>query len=266
MSFFTAENLSAGYGSRKIIEGVSFSLEGGTLTGVLGANGSGKTTLLKALCGILPHQGHCTLEGQQLEGLSPRQLGTLCGYIPQRSGLFLHLPVEEVVLMGFNPRLGLLQRPGAREKALARQALAQVGLEGMEGESYLTLSEGQKQLCILARALAASPRLFLLDEPESALDPARRWQVLELLTGVLDRTGAAGLVVLHDPALALNFCHQLLLIGEGKLLGSLDPRRDSPQKMEEALSRIYGPVTLTRSRDKTGREHLVLLNEWREDP
>ena len=264
MSFFTASHITAGYGRKTVLRDISFTLEGGVLTGLLGANGSGKTTLLKALCGILPHGGSCTLEGTALEGLSPRQLGARCGYIPQRSGLSLPLPVEEVVLMGFNARLGLLQRPGPREKAQARQALARVGLEDRAGENYQTLSEGQKQLVLLARTLAADPRLWILDEPESALDPARRWQVLGLAAGHLAASGAGGLAALHDPGLALNLCGRVLLLKEGALAGILDPRRDDPREMEAALSRIYGPVALTRCPGPSGREQWVVLNSWKE--
>ena len=103
MSFFTVSGLGAGYGDRAVLREVSFALEAGQLVGVLGANGSGKTTLLKAVCGILPHTGRCTLEGIGLEGLSARQLARRCSYIPQRSGIGIDLPVLDVVLMGFNP-------------------------------------------------------------------------------------------------------------------------------------------------------------------
>ena len=90
MSFFIADNITAGYGKTPVIHQISFQLEAGALIGIIGANGSGKTTLLKALCGILPHEGRCLLEGEALEGLSPRKLAGLCSYSPQRSGIFQH--------------------------------------------------------------------------------------------------------------------------------------------------------------------------------
>ena len=108
MSFFSAKGLSAGYGSGHIFAEVSFDLSPGTLVGILGANGSGKTTLLKAICGILPHDGTCELDGMALEGLSARNISRLCSYSPQRSGITMDISVLDVVLMGFNPRLGLL--------------------------------------------------------------------------------------------------------------------------------------------------------------
>ena len=172
MSFFTVSGLTAGYGGAPVVNGVSFEVEAGSLLGILGANGSGKTTLLKAVCGILPHEGSCVLETENLEKavleeLPPRQLARLCGYIPQRSGISIDISVLEAVLMGFNPRLKLLEYPSREMKEQAREALQAVGLGGREEENYQHLSEGQKQLCILARTLAAGGRLLLLDEPES---------------------------------------------------------------------------------------------------
>ena len=146
-------NLSAGYGKKTILHDISFTLESGTMTGLLGSNGSGKTTLLKSLCGLLPHTGQVTLQGMPLEQLSPRALARRCSLICQRSGISIDISALDVVLMGFNARLGLLEYPGKQMKESARQALAAVGLGGMEERNYQTLSEGQKQLCILARTL-----------------------------------------------------------------------------------------------------------------
>ena len=142
MSFFSAEYITAGYGKSKIVKDVSFTVETGALVGLLGANGSGKTTLLKALCGILPHGGRCTLQGHTLEKLTARQLARLCSYIPQRSGISVDISVLEVVLMGYNPHLGLLQQPDSMMQEKAREALARVDLGGEEETNYLHLSEG----------------------------------------------------------------------------------------------------------------------------
>ncbi len=129
MSFLTVKNLSAGYGKRNILSGVSFSMEPGHILGVLGANGCGKTTLIKCLCGILPHEGECMLLGERLEDLSSRQIARKCSYIPQRSGIGIEISVLDVVLMGYNPRLRLLEHPGREMKASAMEMLC-TGLSG----------------------------------------------------------------------------------------------------------------------------------------
>lgn len=261
MNFFTVENLTAGYGRQDIIEHLSFSVDGGSLVGVLGANGSGKTTLLKAICGILSHTGSCILNGTALETLTPRQLAQRCSYIPQRSGISIDISVLDVVLMGFNPRLGLLERPAASMEQKGRRALALAGLEGKEQQNYQTLSEGQKQLCIFARALCCEGHLLLLDEPESALDFRFRYQMLELLRHWLSEDTRAAMVTLHDPSLALNYCHKLLLLSEGRILGTLSPGTDSLPQMEELLGQIYGKISLARVTSRGGREYLVMLRE-----
>ena len=263
MSLLSVKGIRAGYGRQNIIENISFQLDNGCLMGVLGANGCGKTTLLKALCGILPHEGNCLLEDTRLESLSARKLAALVSYIPQRSGISIDISALDVVLMGFNPRLGLLEQPTGEMKDAARAALAQVGLAGREEDNYLHLSEGQKQLCILARTLVSGSKLLLLDEPESALDFRFRHQMLALLRAWVASENRAAIVTLHDPALALNSCHKLLLMADGGILGIIEPQKDDLNTMERLLSRVYGPVSLRRCENRRGETQLVML---REDP
>ena len=261
MSYFTANGISAGYGRQNVIEHISFALDSGKLMGVIGANGSGKTTLLKAICGILPHQGTCTLEQTVLEKLSPRQIAKLLSYIPQRSGITIDISVLDVVLMGFNPQLGLLEHPSKKMKEAALAVLARVGLAGKEETNYLHLSEGQKQLCILARTLVSPGKLLLLDEPESALDFRFRHQMLSLLRGWVAAGEGSAVVTLHDPNLALNFCDKLLLLGDRGVLGILEPQTDPLEKTEQMLRRVYGDLSLQRCQNRRGESQIVILRE-----
>ena len=261
MSFFCVDSLTAGYGKSKVLESVSFCVEKGSLVGILGANGSGKTTLLKAVCGIVPHEGKCTLESYGLEDLTARQLARLVSYIPQRSGITIDISALDVVLMGFNPRLGLLEHPNQNMIAAAQAALEQVGLGGRAQMNYLHLSEGQKQLCILARTLVSGCKLLLLDEPESALDFRFRHRMLELLRSWTADNQTGALITLHDPALALNYCDKLLLLSNGALIGEIQPRSQSLEEMEGLLSRVYGPVTLRLVNDRSGKSVIVMLKE-----
>ena len=261
MNRFEVTGLCAGYGSKRVIDGLSFSVEGGTLRGVLGANGSGKTTLLRSICGILPHAGECVLEGVKLESLSARQLAQKCSYIPQYSGIGIDISALDVVLMGFNPQLRLLEYPTKAMKEQALQALKQAGIGGMAQTNYLHLSEGQKQLCILARTLISHGRLLLLDEPESALDFRFRYHMLKIIRDWVRQDGRFGFVALHDPMLALNECDELLLIRDGHSLGVIRPASDPAGRMEEMLSEIYGSVSLASCMDRMGRKHIVMLKE-----
>ena len=234
---FTADNLSIGYGKKDVLNNISFSLTPGTITGLLGANGSGKSTLLKALCRQIPYKGTCRLNS---------------------SGISISLPLIDVVLMGFNPDLKLLERPSPKQQDKARRALAAVGLAGKEMEDYLTLSEGQKQLCILARTIVENTSL--LDEPDSALDFHNKHRMMQILQRLTQDQEKAALICLHDPNLALDYCDQLLLLKDGRCFTSLHPAADSLAQMQKALSKIYGSVSLVQCRDEQNRTRLVLLS------
>lgn len=254
-------DLCAGYGKQDIVSHVSFSLPKGEVVGILGPNGCGKTTLLKALCGLLSYKGSIELEGQDLRKLSVKARARLTGYIPQRSGLSIDLSLLDVVLMGFNPQLSLLQYPTEDMKKRALEALGMVGLIERAGDNYQELSEGQKQLCLLARTMVIPRPLLLLDEPESALDFGGRYQMLHRLSEYVKEQNGLALVTLHDPQLALHSCDRLLLMREGKLLGQLIPAKDPVEEMAEKLTALFGPLSLHRLADGSGQDHLVLLHQ-----
>lgn len=261
MSLFEVRALTTGYGKKKIIENLSFEAPKHTLTAILGSNGCGKTTLLKAICGILPYEGDCVLQGRSLKHSSARQIAKLCSYIPQRSGIQIDISVLDVVLMGFNPRLHLLEHPSKKMVEEAVYYLKLVGLGNQIHQNFMTLSEGQKQLCILARALVSEGQMLLLDEPESSLDISHRAKLLAHVNHWASEKERCALIILHDPNLALNSCHQLLLLQEGRKVSMISPKTDSLEKIEQELSLIYGDVSLVSCTDKKGNSHLVMLKE-----
>lgn len=140
-----------------------------------------------------------------------------------------------------------------------------MGLGGREQSNYLCLSEGQKQLCILARTLVSGNRLLLLDEPESALDFRYRHRMFNLLKAWVAQEKRAVVVTLHDPSLALHFCDRLLLLSQGNVLGILEPQKDSLERMEQLLCQVYGKVSLHRCQNHQGKARLVMLSEEEED-
>lgn len=259
--FFLVRHLSAGYGTCRILHDVSFSLKAGMMTALLGTNGSGKTTLLKALCRQIPSTGDAFLQETSLASMTLRQRSRHISYIPQQSGIRISLPVLDVVMMGFNPWLGLLKHPSEAQKTEARMALERMGLSALEAADYLTLSEGQKQLCILARTLIEHTSLLLLDEPESALDFYQRRKILCQLSQLVSQKEKAALLCLHDPQLALEFCDQLLILKDGRIVHALYPHQDSAEKMESALQELYGPLSITFCSGPRGEKRPVILSD-----
>lgn len=261
MSFFEVKDLSVGYGGRNILSRVSFSLGENRILGLLGENGSGKTTLLKALCGILPYSGECLLRGAGLHRGKKKERAQSFSYVPQKSGLTVDISVLDAVLMGKNKELGLLQFPDEPMKRQAHEMIGLVGLKGKADSDYRTLSEGQKQLCILARALVSEPELLFLDEPESALDFRARYRTLDIVRSWADGGSRAAVIALHDPQLALNCCDDLLLLKNGAASEVIRIRETPREKMEEELQRLYSSLSVAECCGRSGKKQFVVLRE-----
>lgn len=243
----TVERLFSGYGHQEIVQDVSFSVEEGEFCALLGLNGCGKTTLIKTICGLLPAwQGRCLVEGQDCTCLNERQRAQRIAYIPQRGSLISGKTALDVVLMGYNPHLGLLESPGRAKRQHAAEVLEKLGLGDRAQRDYSELSEGQKQLVILARTLVQDTPVLLMDEPDSALDFVNRGMVLGKVRDILHTQKRAGLITLHDPNFALAYCDRLLLMKEGRIIRELPLKCVSPDAAEEALSEIYGKIRILR--------------------
>ena len=238
--------LSAGYGTRHVLREISFSVEAGEVCALLGANGSGKSTLLKAVCGLLAAEGGCTLQGENLWSLPQRRRSQEIGYLAQRSECALSLSSLEIVLMGYNPVLSLLQRPDQAQRERALALLGELGGAAWAEKDFSTLSEGQRQLVLFARTLVRRPPLLLLDEPDSALDYDNRHRLLQWLREYAQREGAAILLCSHDANIALRYADRLLLLKEGALADDLLLREADACSLQSSLSAIYGPIDILR--------------------
>ncbi len=207
------------------------------ITAILGPNGSGKTTLLHLLLGLLsPTEGEIWLAGQPHGRYSRRELSRLVGLVPQSEHVPFDLSVLEYVLMGRAPYLNLLELPKAADRRIALQALSVTGLTPLRGRPVPSLSGGERQLAMVARALAQKPRVLLLDEPTSHLDLANKRRILYLLQ---ELQGDERTVVLtsHDPNAAAAMADYVVLLREGRVLaaGPMDQ-----VLTEEHLSATYG--------------------------
>lgn len=256
----TVSNLSVCYGSNKAVSHACFEAYAGQLTAIMGNNGCGKTSLIKAVLNLIPHDGCCTYrDSGQLEKMSVKKRAALISYIPQRSGIRISMTVREVCLLGFNPHLDLLASPDASMAARADAAISAVGLKEFADRDFLTLSEGQKQLCLLARTLVEDAPILLLDEPDSSLDFSNRHMLMKHIRTVVNNSKCA-IMCIHSPELSLRYCDRILLMKEGKLLTSLDVRTASLPEINEKLSKIYDNIYVTECTDNRGNVHKTVLS------
>jgi iron complex transport system ATP-binding protein len=245
MSRISAEGLKVSYGKKEVLHGIGLEVFEGEFLALLGLNGSGKTTLLKALCGLIPiSEGNCLINGKPYLGLDERSRAKLISYIPQRHSAISGTTLTDVVLMGLNPYVPLLSSPGKRERVLASSALERVGLGGKDDTDFNELSEGQKQLVILARAIVRDSPVLLTDEPISSLDFVNSHYVLGLIRDIVRGENRAGLITLHDPNLALYYCDRILLMKDGMIAGEFVPSASSRDEIRERLSLLYGSIDI----------------------
>jgi iron complex transport system ATP-binding protein len=198
-----------------VLAQLALEIRPGTITAILGPNGIGKTTLLHLALGWLkPESGRIVLAGQPLGSYSRHELGQWMGLVPQSEHMPFDYPILEYVLLGRAPYLKPLEMPGERDCRIARQALDQVGLGGLAGRAVTRLSGGERQLVLVARALAQQPKLLLLDEPTSHLDLSNKSRLL----GLLEKLATQGVTILlttHEPEVAAAIATHLVLMERG---------------------------------------------------
>lgn len=263
MSELRVGNLFCGYRKGKdVLRGVSLSVRQGEIVGLVGLNGSGKTTLIRCICGELRPRGEIVAGGTDLSRrVSARRLASLIGYIPQSSGFSCTVSAAEVVAMGFNHLLPLFADPSPSQRAEAAKALEKVGLGGREGENFLSLSGGERQLCLLARALVQKSAFLVLDEPDSSLDVKNKVAVLSALRQSAAREGRGVLIAMHDVSSALRFCDRIALLQDGKILSCFSPRECSEEEISLTLSRVYGTIAVSEMTLNGERCYAVAVGE-----
>lgn len=235
------QGVSLRRGGRLILDGLSLSLQSGTLTALLGPNGAGKSSLLKCLTGELEYEGEIALFGRERQAWASNELAHRLGVLPQSSSLNFPFLCEEVVAMGRLPH----SEPGIRRDEIVKAAMTHAGVEHLAGRLYPGLSGGERQRVQFARVLAQiwqapdepqGPRLLLLDEPTSALDLKYQHQLLTMARALAGRDTAV-LVVLHDLNLAARYADRLVMLEQGRVMADGSPAEVLTPAL---IARLYG--------------------------
>ena len=207
--------LTIGYRDRIVGRGLDVGLDRGEVLALLGPNGSGKTTLLKTLLGLIaPRGGEVRIGDRALASYGLRERARLIAYVPQAHVATFAFAVEAVVLMGRSAHGGLFSRPTAADRAAVAQALERFGIGALAGRPYTMISGGERQLVLLARALAQEPQFIVLDEPTASLDFGNQGKVLQEIRA-LAGAGHGVLFTTHDPNHALRAADRAYLLRDG---------------------------------------------------
>jgi len=233
----TVRALSAAHGRVRVLDGVGLSVPVGGWLAVIGPNGAGKTTLLRCLLGFHPYEGEVRLDGTPLAGLPRRRRAQLMAYAPQSPVLPEGISTRDYVALGRTPHRPLLAGPRAADQRVVDEVMGRLELAGLADRPLATLSGGEQQRAVLARALAQQPRVLLLDEPTASLDLGHAQQVLDLVDRLRRQDGLTVLSTLHDLTLAGQYADRLALLSEGRVVSEGTP---ADVLTPAALSAHYG--------------------------
>lgn len=213
-----AERLQVTLGGARLLEGVELSVAKGEWLGLIGPNGAGKSTLLQALAGLVECEGDVRLDGVTTRRLGRRELARRVALVPQQPQILWDVTVAEYVLLGRTPHIGYFAGERRSDELAAERAIARLGLRRFIGRTLRSLSGGELQRVLLARALAQEAPLLLLDEPTSALDLGRQQLALELVDRLRRESALTVVSAMHDLTLAGQFADRMLLLDSGRVV------------------------------------------------
>lgn len=231
------ENVSFSYGDHEVLKGVSFSAEYGQFLSVLGPNGVGKSTLFRCMLGLLiPTQGGTTINGKDTRDMSAAELARHIAYIPQSHSPVFNYTVYDMILMGTTAQLGNFSSPGKEQKILAEKAMERLGITHLKDRGYGNISGGERQLTLIARALAQKANILVMDEPSANLDYGNRLRVMKAVKD-LTKDGYTVIQSTHDPDQAFLYSDKVLALYGGEVLAFGSPKDTICSSL---ISTLYG--------------------------
>ena len=247
-----AEQIEVSYGAKKILKEVSLEARNREFVGIIGPNGSGKSTLLKCIYRVLnPEKGCVYLDETRMQNMSVRESARKMAVVAQHNYYNFEFSVKEVVLMGRAPHKKALERDNARDYEIVEKALQTVGMSQFSQRSFSTLSGGEQQRVILARALAQQIPCLILDEPTNHLDITHQIQIMNLVKQ-LDITVISAI---HDLNIAAAFCDRLYVLKDGEIVGQGKPEEVLTQKFIKEIYEVEAEIT----KDSKGKMHILFL-------
>ena len=245
-------------GNKEILKAIDFTMPAKEFVGIIGPNGSGKSTFLKCVYRVLhPTMGKIFFNGRSLDELSYRESALKLAVVAQHNFYSFDFPVLEVVLMGRSPHKKILERDNQEDFKIARQALKTVGMEVFEERNFSTLSGGEQQRVILARALTQQTECLVLDEPTNHLDIKYQLQIMDIVKS-LDLTVVAAI---HDLNSAAMYCDRLVALKDGAVVGVGTPHELLTEKFIYDMYEVESKVNYDA---KTGRMNIVYLPQhWK---
>lgn len=246
-----AEGVSVGYGGRRVLGPIDLRAEPGEVLGLIGPNGVGKSTLLRGLTGVLPLlSGRVLCDAHPLAGLSAREVARRIAFVPQSEPTLFEFTVRDVVLMGRHPHISARRGETDADHDAAARAMAATDTLHLAERPVTELSGGEHRRTLIARALAQSAPIVMLDEPTAHLDIAHQSAVLTGLRRLAEDRGATIVAAIHELNLAAEHCHRLVLLASGRVMAEGSP---DDVLTPECISAAYGArVCVTRS-PATGR-------------
>ncbi|MFC4770250.1 ABC transporter ATP-binding protein [Effusibacillus consociatus] len=249
------ENISITIEKKNLLRNIGLQVETGEFIGLIGRNGSGKSTLLKSVYRIMkPDAGIISLDGEDIFRLSPRQTAQRMAVVRQEAPVEFDFTVREIVKMGRSPHKRLLQSDSTDDQDIVNDSLSRVGMRDLADQSYMTLSGGEKQRVLIARALAQQAKFLVLDEPTNHLDIRYQLQIMDLLKDLKITVLAA----LHDLNIAGVYCDRLYVIESGEIVTSGTPEE---VLRPELLRNVFGVETEVIIHPITGKPHITFFSE-----
>lgn len=261
--FIYLDKICCGYHNFPVLKDVSFEAMEGDFLGIIGPNGSGKSTLLKSMSRCLkPNSGEIFYKGKNLYSLAQREVARDFAFVPQDTVFNFSFTAWEIVLMGRIPYLRRLQQETSHDLETAKESMRITSTLDLSNRFINELSSGERQMVIIAKALAQGPKVLFLDEPTSHLDIGHQVEILNLLKELNLKEKITVIIVLHDLNLASEYCDKILLLDRGQVYKAGSPK---DVLTYQTIEQVYKTIVVVNDNPISGKPHILLTRKKKLD-